>query len=35
MLSGLLYFAKKKVVARRELHPDKLTPRPPAEYPRT
>jgi cytochrome c1 len=34
VLSGLLYFTKKKVWHEVELHPDKLTPRPPTEYPR-
>jgi len=32
VLSGLLYFTKKKVWHDGKLHPDKLTPRPPAEY---
>jgi ubiquinol-cytochrome c reductase cytochrome b/c1 subunit len=35
VLSGLFYFTKKKVWHDVKLHPDKLTPRPPAEYPRT
>jgi cytochrome c1 len=34
ILAGLLYFTKKKVWRAVELHPDKLKPRPPAEYPR-
>jgi ubiquinol-cytochrome c reductase cytochrome b/c1 subunit len=34
VLSGLLYFTKKKVWHEVELHPEKLTPRPPTEYPR-
>ena len=32
--AGLLYFTKKKVWHEVELHPEKLTPRPPTEYPR-
>jgi cytochrome c1 len=35
VLSGLLYFTKKKVWHQVELQPDKLAPRPPTEYPRT
>jgi cytochrome c1 len=35
VLSALLYFTKKKVWHQVELQPDKLTPRPPTEYPRT
>jgi hypothetical protein len=35
VLSGLLYFTKKKVWHDVKLHPEKLTPRPPTEYPRT
>jgi ubiquinol-cytochrome c reductase cytochrome b/c1 subunit len=35
VLAGLLYFTKKKVWHQVELHPDKLEPRPPTEYPRT
>ena len=35
VLSGLLYFTKKKVWHDVKLHPDELTPRPPTEYPRT
>jgi ubiquinol-cytochrome c reductase cytochrome b/c1 subunit len=34
VLSGLLYFTKKKVWHEVKLHPEKLTPRPPTEYPR-
>ena len=34
VLSGLLYFTKKKVWHQVELQPDKLAPRPPTEYPR-
>jgi ubiquinol-cytochrome c reductase cytochrome b/c1 subunit len=34
VLSGLLYFTKKKVWHAVELHPDKLAPRPPTEYPK-
>jgi cytochrome c1 len=34
VLAGLLYFTKKKVWHDVEVHPDKLTPRPPTEYPR-
>jgi ubiquinol-cytochrome c reductase cytochrome b/c1 subunit len=34
VLAGLLYFTKKKVWHQVELHPDKLEPRPPSEYPR-
>jgi ubiquinol-cytochrome c reductase cytochrome b/c1 subunit len=34
VLSGLLYFTKKKVWHAVELHPEKLKPRPPTEYPR-
>jgi ubiquinol-cytochrome c reductase cytochrome b/c1 subunit len=34
VLAGLLYFTKKKVWHQVELHPDKLEPRPPTEYPR-
>jgi len=32
VLSGLLYFTKKKVWKAVELHPEELTPRPPTEY---
>ena len=35
VLAGLLYFTKKKVWREVELHPEKLEPRPPKEYPRT
>ena len=35
VLSGLLYLTKKKVWHDVKLHPEKLTPRPPTEYPRT
>ena len=35
ILAGLLYFTKKKIWREVELHPDKLEPRPPSEYPRT
>ncbi len=34
VLAGLLYFTKKKVWRGVELHPEKLEPRPPEEYPR-
>jgi cytochrome c1 len=34
VLSGLLYFTKKKVWHAVQLHPEKLEPRPPTEYPR-
>jgi ubiquinol-cytochrome c reductase cytochrome b/c1 subunit len=34
VLAGLLYFTKKKVWHKVELHPEKLEPRPPVEYPR-
>jgi ubiquinol-cytochrome c reductase cytochrome b/c1 subunit len=34
VLAGLLYFTKKKVWHQVELHPEKLEPRPPTEYPR-
>jgi hypothetical protein len=34
VLAGLLYFTKKKVWHAVELHPEKLKPRPPSEYPR-
>ena len=34
VLSGLLYFTKKKVWHAVELHPGKLAPRPPTEYPK-
>jgi ubiquinol-cytochrome c reductase cytochrome b/c1 subunit len=34
VLAGLLYFTKKKVWHQVELHPEKLEPRPPSEYPR-
>jgi ubiquinol-cytochrome c reductase cytochrome b/c1 subunit len=34
VLSGLLYFTKKKVWHAVELHPEKLKPRAPTEYPR-
>jgi ubiquinol-cytochrome c reductase cytochrome b/c1 subunit len=34
VLSGLLYFTKKKVWHEVQLHPEQLTPRPPTEYPR-
>ena len=34
VLAGLLYFTKKKVWHAVELHPEKLKPRPPTEYPR-
>lgn len=34
VLAGLLYFTKKKVWREVELHPEKLEPRPPKEYPR-
>jgi hypothetical protein len=34
-LAGLLYFTKKKIWREVELHPDKLEPRSPSEYPRT
>jgi ubiquinol-cytochrome c reductase cytochrome b/c1 subunit len=34
VLSGLLYFTKKKVWHAVELHPEELKPRPPSEYPR-
>jgi ubiquinol-cytochrome c reductase cytochrome b/c1 subunit len=33
VLAGLLYFTKKKVWHKVELHPEKLEPRPPVEYP--
>jgi ubiquinol-cytochrome c reductase cytochrome b/c1 subunit len=32
VLSGLLYFTKKKVWKEVELHPEELQPRPPTEY---
>jgi ubiquinol-cytochrome c reductase cytochrome b/c1 subunit len=34
VLAGLLYFTKKKVWHEVKLHPEKLKPRPPGEYPR-
>ena len=34
VLSGLLYFTKKKVWHAVELHPEELKPRPPSEHPR-
>jgi cytochrome c1 len=34
VMAGLLYFTKKKVWHAVELHPEKLAPRPPTEYPR-
>jgi hypothetical protein len=34
VLSGLLYFTKKKVWHDVELHPETLKPRAPSEYPR-
>ena len=34
VLAGLLYFTKKKVWHEVELHPEKLKPPPPSEYPR-
>jgi cytochrome c1 len=35
VLAGLLYFTKKKVWREVELHPEKLAPGPPTEYPRS
>jgi ubiquinol-cytochrome c reductase cytochrome b/c1 subunit len=35
VLSGLLYFTKKKIWHAVELHPEELTPRAPTEYPRS
>jgi ubiquinol-cytochrome c reductase cytochrome b/c1 subunit len=35
VLAGLLYFTKKKVWHRLEVHPEELTPRPPTEYRRS